>query len=373
MNNREECICSMALVQIPGVGAIGARKLVHALGSATDVFRRRTELLDLVPGVNKNLVEALQNQDVFAKAEQEWEFVEGNHLTCLTYWDEAYPSRLRECDDAPIVLFYKGNADLNRLRVINMVGTRHITSYGRDICEQFLRDLKQLCPDVLVVSGLAYGVDINAHRAAMQNGLSTVAVLAHGLDRIYPSMHRSDAVAMLQNGGLLTEYPSGTNPDKHNFVSRNRIVAGMCDATIVVESAVKGGSLITAEIAESYQRDCFAFPGRVGDPYSSGCNNLISTNRAALITSAQHFVDCMGWQVQETMSRPKPVQLSLFPELTDEEQLVARILEERGDLQINTLVVAADIPICRMNSLLFEMEMKGLVRALAGGIYHLVH
>ena len=373
MNNREECICSMALVQVPGVGSIGARKLVNALGSATDVFRRRLELPELLPGVNKHLVDALDNQQVFDKAEHEWEFVEKNRLACLTYWDEAYPSRLRECEDAPIVLFYKGNADLNQLKVINMVGTRRITPYGQDICEHFLRELKELCPDVLVVSGLAYGVDIHAHWAAMENGFPTVAVLAHGLDRIYPSVHRKEAVAMLQNGGLLTEYPSGTNPDKHNFVSRNRIVAGMCDATIVVESAAKGGSLITAEIAESYQRDCFAFPGRIGDPYSAGCNHLISSNRAALVTSAQHFVECMGWQTETRPKVPEAVQGSLFPELTEEEQTVVDILEQRGDLQINTLVVAADIPICRMNALLFELEMKGIVRAMAGGVYHLLH
>lgn len=372
MNKYDECISSMALVKVPGIGAVGAHRLVGALGSAADVFRRRLELPELVPGVSNRLVEALDNRQVFELAEKEWNFVEQNNISCLTYWDEAFPSRLRECEDAPVVLFYKGNVELNRLRVINLVGTRQITPYGQDICTRFLRELKELCPEVLVVSGLAYGVDIHAHREALANGLATVAVLAHGLDRIYPAVHRKDAVAIVNHGGLLTEYPSGTNPDKHNFVSRNRIVAGMCDATIVVESAEKGGSLITAELAESYQRDCFAFPGRVGDVYSSGCNQLIASNRAALLTSAEQFVSYMGWEDAASKKAPEVIQRSLFPDLTEEEQRVVNILEQRGDLQINTLVVAADIPVGRMNSLLFELEMKGVVRALAGGMYHLL-
>lgn len=373
MNNKtEECICSMALVQIPGIGAVGARKLVSALGSASDVFRYRTELPERVPGAGRQLVSALDNRDVFVRAERELEFVEKNHIRCLTYWDEDYPSRLRECADAPIVLFYKGNADLNRLKIINMVGTRHATPYGKDLCVRFLRELHDLCPDVLVVSGLAYGIDIHAHRAALACGLSTVAVLAHGLDRIYPVSHRKDAVNLLQQGGLLTEYPSGTVPDKYNFVSRNRIVAGMCDATVVVESALKGGSLITAEIAESYQRDCFAFPGRVDDVYSAGCNRLISTNRAALLTSAAQLVEAMGWEECSASVQPQAVQRSLFPDLTEDESRIVQILSKRGDQQINALVVEADIPVCRMSGILFELEMKGVVRALAGGIYHLL-
>lgn len=182
---------------------------------------------------------------------------------------------MRECDDAPLALFYRGNADLNTLHIINMVGTRHATPYGQDICTRFLADLSALCPNTLIVSGLAYGIDIHAHRAALQNHFKTIGVLAHGLDRIYPAEHRKTAVSMLEQGGLLTEFTSGTNPDRQNFVKRNRIVAGMSDATVVIESAAKGGALITAELAESYHRDCFAFPGRCNDEYSIGCNNLI--------------------------------------------------------------------------------------------------
>lgn len=189
---------------------------------------------------------------------------------------------MRECDDAPLALFYRGNADLNTLHIINIVGTRHATPYGQDICTRFLADLSVLCPNTLIVSGLAYGIDIHAHRAALQNHFKTIGVLAHGLDRIYPAEHRKTAVSMLEQGGLLTEFTSGTNPDRQNFVKRNRIVAGMSDATVVIESAAKGGALITAELAESYHRDCFAFPGRCNDEYSIGCNNLIRKTKQCL-------------------------------------------------------------------------------------------
>ena len=233
MSTDEERICSIALTQIPGVGHIGAKRLVDGMGSAADVFRYRTELPDRLPGVNQAVVAALDSPQALKRAEQEYEFVRDNRISCLTMADEGYPSRLRECDDAPVVLFFKGKADLNAFHIINMVGTRNATDYGKQICVSFLQDLQALCPDVLVVSGLAYGIDINAHRAALAVELPTVGVLAHGLDRIYPSLHRKTAIDMLRQGGLLTEFLSGTNPDKHNFISRNRIVAGISDATIV--------------------------------------------------------------------------------------------------------------------------------------------
>ena len=323
-----------------------------------------------MPGVNPGVVTALDCPAAFLRAEQEMEFVEKNRLSCLTLKDEAYPSRLRECEDAPIVLFFKGNTDFNRLHVIDMVGTRRATDYGKQFCADFLRDLAVLCPDVLVVSGLAYGIDIHAHQAALANHLPTVAVLAHGLDRIYPAVHRRTAAEMLTQGGLLTEFMSGTNPDRQNFVKRNRIVAGLSDATLVVESGPKGGSLITAEIAESYQRDCFAFPGRVGDTYSTGCNVLIQKNRAALIQSAEDVVKAMNWD--HTPVVPQVVQRQLFPELTPEEEQVVTHLKKHPDgIQVNTLVVETNIAINRMTSLLFNLEMKGVVRALAGGVYKL--
>ena len=369
----EEQIYSIALTMVPGIGHIGAKHLIDGMGNAVDVFRLRKEISERIPEVSQRVIEALDCPQAVLRAEQEYEFIRKNRISCLSFHDEAYPSRLRECEDAPVVLFFKGNADLNSLHILNMVGTRNATDYGTQICASFLRDLKALCPDVLVVSGLAYGIDIHAHREALANELPTVGVLAHGLDRIYPHVHRKTAVDMLEKGGLLTEFLSGTNPDRHNFISRNRIVAGMCDATIVIESAEKGGSLITAELAEGYHRDCFAFPGRMSDEYSKGCNRLIRDNKASLLLSAEDFVQAMGWNMQTTLSEKVSVQRSLFIELSEEEQKIVAILEKLGNLQINSLVVEADIPVNKMTALLFELEMKGVIRVLAGGMYQLLN
>ncbi len=372
-SSEEEQMYSIALTMVPGIGHIGAKHLIDGMGNAVDVFRLRKEIPERIPEVSQRVIEALDCPQAVLRAEQEYEFIRKNRISCLSFHDEAYPSRLRECEDAPVVLFFKGNADLNSLHILNMVGTRNATDYGTQICASFLRDLKALCSDVLVVSGLAYGIDIHAHREALANELPTVGVLAHGLDRIYPHVHRKTAVDMLEKGGLLTEFLSGTNPDRHNFISRNRIVAGMCDATIVIESAEKGGSLITAELAEGYHRDCFAFPGRMSDEYSKGCNRLIRDNKASLLLSAEDFVQAMGWNMQTTLSEKVSVQRSLFIELSEEEQKIVAILEKLGNLQINSLVVEADIPVNKMTALLFELEMKGVIRVLAGGMYQLLN
>ena len=368
---RDEQIYSLALTRIPGLGLIGANNLVKSLGSAASVFQHRRDLPELVSGATDKLVAALDNADAFRRAEQELLFAEKNQIQCIAFHDERYPSRLRECEDAPLALFYRGNATLNALKVVSVVGTRHATFYGQELCNAFVRDLAASCPDVLVVSGLAYGIDIHAHRAALQHGLPTVGVLAHGLDRIYPATHRKTAIAMMDQGGLLTEFMSGTNPDRQNFVKRNRIVAGMSDATIVVESAIKGGALITAELAESYYRDCFAFPGRTTDTYSIGCNELIRNNRASLILSAEEFLNAMGWS---HVPKQANIQRQLFPDLSEEENAVMQLLQQSEDgMHINALVVALNCPINRMSALLFEMEMKGVVRALAGGVYQVIH
>ena len=372
-SSEEEQIYSIALTMVPGIGHIGAKHLIDGMGNAVDVFRLRKEIPERIPEVSQRVIEALDCPQAVLRAEQEYEFIRKNRISCLSFHDEAYPSRLRECEDAPVVLFFKGNADLNSLHILNMVGTRNATDYGTQICASFLRDLKALCSDVLVVSGLAYGIDIHAHREALANELPTVGVLAHGLDRIYPHVHRKTAVDMLEKGGLLTEFLSGTNPDRHNFISRNRIVAGMCDATIVIESAEKGGSLITAELTEGYHRDCFAFPGRMSDEYSKGCNRLIRDNKASLLLSAEDFVQAMGWNMQTTLSEKVSVQRSLFIELSEEEQKIVAILEKLGNLQINSLVVEADIPVNKMTALLFELEMKGVIRVLTGGMYQLLN
>ena len=371
--NNEECMYSIALTQVPGIGVVWARNLLSAAGSAKDVFQRRKELPGLMPGITQRVIDSLDYPEAIARAEREFEFLQKNDIRCLTISDEAYPSRLRECDDAPVVLFFKGNTDLNTTRIISMVGTRNATDYGKHLCNQFLKDLKELCPNVLIISGLAYGIDIHAHRAALDSDFPTIGVLAHGLDRIYPHVHRKTAVEMLSRGGLLTEFLTETNPDRYNFVSRNRIVAGMSDATIVVESASKGGSLITADIANGYHRDCFAFPGRSLDTFSQGCNQLIRDNKAALIQSAGDFVQIMGWEGGKSSSaKTKVVQRILFPDLSDEEQCITSMLEKKGELHINNLVVETNIPIHKMNALLFELEMKGVIKVLAGGMYKLL-
>ncbi|WP_294588983.1 DNA-processing protein DprA [uncultured Phocaeicola sp.] len=369
----EETLYTLALTHIPGLGLIGAHHLLHATGNATILFTQTNSLPDLLPGITPRILEALKTHgdEALRWAETELAFVEKNQITCLCLQDESYPSRLRECDDAPIVLFYRGTANLNSMHIINLVGTRNATEYGKEICRNFIHDLKQLLPDILIVSGLAYGIDIQAHRSALEYGFDTVGVLAHGIDRIYPATHRQTAVQMLQQGGLLTEFPTGTNPDKQNFVKRNRIIAGISDATIVVESAEKGGALITADIAESYHRDCFAFPGRIDAPYSAGCNQLIQNNRAALLQNATDLVKAMNWDLQATA--PEAIQRQLFPDLSEEESNICQLLGKHPKgLQINTLVVESNIPINRITSILFELEMKGMIRTLAGGMYRLL-
>ena len=368
MDNRE-LLSLIALQHIPGVGSITAKRLLEGVGSATQIFERRTELSAIIPNVQPALIKALDCPSAHQRAERELEFIEKHHITCIGYHDEEYPYRLRECDDAPALLFYRGNTTLNSRRIVSIVGTRKCTEYGRDLCESFVCDLATRCPDVLIVSGLAYGIDVCAHRASIKYGLPTVGVLAHGLDRIYPSAHRNIAAQMVDCGGLLTEYVSHTEPERSNFLQRNRIVAGMADATVIVESAAKGGALVTANIANSYGRECFAFPGRTSDSSSAGCLRLIRNHQAALITSADDFIEAMMWAAPQSN---RVVQRSLFPELNEEESRVVILLEQHTDgLPINALSLQAELPVHRLSAILFELELRGIVRPLAGSMYKL--
>lgn len=352
-----------------------AVQLYRVAGSATAVMDNRRNLRDVLPACPQKVVDTLADvSEARRKAEAEIEYASRNGVKTLCLGGDDYPQRLSNCPDAPLVLFYKGTAALNRSRVINMVGTRRCTAYGQDCVRSFVRRLAELCPGTLVVSGLAYGIDICAHREALAAGLDTVAVLAHGLDNLYPPRHRDTATQMLTQGGLLTEHFTHTNADKLNFLRRNRIVAGMADATIVVESASHGGALVTARIAGSYSRDVFAFPGRVGDECSEGCNNLIRDNKAALVTSADDFVKAMGWTADAEMehARRQGIERTLFPELTAEEQAAADTLAKDNDLQINTLSARTGTPIGRLTAVMFSLEMKGVVKLMAGGVYHLI-
>lgn len=373
--NTQEIVSSIALTKLNGLSLLNARTLLDSLGSASEVFAHRKDIVGVIPDASKRLVAAFDHTDEALRlAEEEMKFVEQKRLRVLTLNDVDYPQRLRECEDAPLVLYYCGSANLNSQRVISIVGTRKCSEYGREVCNNFIADLKRYYPDTLIVSGLAYGIDVCAHRAALDNGMSTIGVLAHGLDTIYPSMHRQIAADMVhRQGGLLTEYGVHTTPEKGNFVRRNRIVAGMCDACIVVESSERGGSLITAELAMEYNRDVFAFPGRVYDEYSRGCNNLIRRQQATLLTCAADLLDAMGWDNPlKKDSKRKVVQQELFPDLTDEERALVNTLKDVDDKHINQIAIEANIPYSRASMILFDLEMKGLVKALGGARYRLI-
>ena len=373
--DQQEILYSIALTRINYFKLTGLLQLYRKLGSATSVIEHRNDISDIIPDASPRLINALKNIDEpLKRAEVELKYDSEHNIQALALNDDRYPQRLKNVDDAPIVLFYKGNANLNAQRVINIVGTRQCTVYGQDLIRKFVAELKDLCPNTLIVSGLAYGVDINAHRFALQNGFETIGVLAHGLDTLYPSAHRQTANEMIHQGGLLTEFLTMTNADKINFVRRNRIVAGMSDACILVESAAKGGGLITTEISQSYGRDVFAFPGRVDAEYSQGCNNLIRDNGAGLISNAADFVRAMNWQddMHRQQALSDGIERNLFPDLSPEEQTVVCLLQQTNDLQLNILSVRTGFPIGKLTSLLFQLEMKGVVKPLAGGMYHLL-
>ena len=368
VTSEKVAMLALSRVQVSQLALI--RELIETVGSAKELLENAANIGDIVPEASPRLRQLLCDSSLIELAEKEMEFIETKDIKLICFGDKAYPHRLTECADAPLVLHSLGNANLNARRIVSIVGTRHASEYGKALCENFVTNLARFAPDTLIVSGLAYGIDVCAHRAALKAGLPTVGVLAHGLDRIYPGAHRATAKQMLENGGLLTEFMSGTESLKPFFVQRNRIVAGLADATVVVESASKGGSLITASLALGYDRDCFAFPGRVNDQYSQGCNELVSRNRAALITSAYDFVEAMNWEVTTTKKSGEDLQTELFPDLSPDESAVMNALRENCDgLQVNQMVVLLNIPINRLLPLLFEMEMKGLVKAVAGGCY----
>lgn len=372
----KETLSALILSRLSYFTIPAMRQLLKAAGSFEAVVENRNNIRDIAPDCPQRIVKALGNIGTIAeRAEQEAEFAASHGIQILALGNERYPQRLMECDDAPLVLFYKGTANLNQRRVINIVGTRHATVYADDCIRTLIEDLKQQCPELLIVSGLAYGVDIMAHRHSLDNGIPTVGVLAHGLDTIYPSAHRETAVRMVDNGGLLTEHFTHTNADKVNFVRRNRIVAGMSDATILVESAAKGGGLITCRMARDYNRDVFAFPGRVGDKCSEGCNNLIRDQRASLITGADDLVKAMMWEADQQLAtaQKQGIERNLFPEVDGDQKKIVDALAANNDQQLNILAQKLQMPISRVSVSLFELEMKGMVKALAGSVYHLIN
>lgn len=365
----DDVFYSIALSSIKGIGPVIARRLLEEYGSATAIFREKPEILQQIPRYGDELSRGCRSCQVLDPAEREMDFIRKHDIRPLLIGDPDYPERLRDCVDAPILLFYKGTADLNASHIVAMVGTRNSTPYGRDLIEQFTHDLSQQLPDTLIVSGLAYGIDVTSHRCALQNGLETVGVVAHGLDRLYPDAHKQVAREMLSQGGLLTEYLSGTNPDKGNFVARNRIIAGMADATVVVETADKGGSVITANIANTYGRDVFAFPGRVSDQRSRGCNRLIRQNKAALITNADDFMELMNW-LPDSAAHPAR-QLPLLFALSEEEQEIFDLLNRYGEMQLNRIAIETEKPVSVLTGLLMDLELRNIVRSFPGAVYRL--
>lgn len=366
----DKTLYQIALTKIKGVGISLARALMQTVGDEEAIFKESRKSLEKIPRISPQLVNEIRSSSVMLEAEEELSFINKSNIKPYFFTDSYYPQRLTQCIDAPILLYDKGNTDYNSEKVISIVGTRNATSHGRDFCESLIADIAKSFPDILIVSGLAYGIDICAHRAALSNNLSTVAVLAHGLDRIYPHVHRKTAVEMLEKGALLTEFPSKTNPDKFNFVRRNRIVAGMADAVIVVESGSRGGSLITADIANSYFREVFAVPGRVTDRESEGCNRLIATNKAILLSDTKALYEQMGWSLTDKST--KPIQRELFLDLTEDEEQIFSALQSGEPKQVNEIAIELDTPVTDLFFTLLELEMKNIVKALPGGMYKLM-
>lgn len=368
-SSSDKRLYQIALTMIPGVGDITARNILQAMGDEEVIFKAGKKDLLHKTNLSPKHIDEILNPLVLEKAAKELEFADKNNLRLYFVGDKDYPDRLRECADAPVLFYFKGDIDFNAEKIISIVGTRKSTSYGNSFCDKFLQDISTTIPNTLIVSGLAYGIDIQAHRAALKYNLPTVGVLAHGLDIIYPSVHSQTAAEMMHHGGVLSEFRSKTEPDRFNFVRRNRIVAGMCDAVIVVESDEKGGSLITAEIANSYCKDVFALPGKMTDKYSRGCNKLIASHRADLFQSAEYFLQQMGWDEQS--KKKKPRQQQLFVILSDDEQAIVDKLSSQDPLHIDQLARDLNLPAYQLFTLLLDMEMKGLIKNMPGNMYAL--
>lgn len=360
----QELFYLLALLKVDGVGDIMGKKLLHSFGNAESIFKAKNSQLAAVDGIGSVLLKNLKDKSVFDKAEKELSFIKNNNIQTSFFQNESYPERLKHCLDGPILIFTAGKLDLKNRKIISIVGTRQITSYGTEFCRKLIEDLAPLDP--VIVSGFAYGVDIVAHQAAIDHNLQTIGVLAHGLNQIYPKSHKKYMAKMEENGGFITEFWSDSNPDKEKFVRRNRIVAGMSEATIVIESADKGGSLITANMANEYNRDVFAVPGRVTDKYSQGCNNLIKTQKASVLTNVADLIYMLNWDIKE---KPKPIQKLLFVDLEPEEQKVYDFLQVNGKELLDIIAIQCDFPIFKMSGILLNMELKGLIRPLPGKLF----
>lgn len=365
-----ELVYQIGLTLIEGVGDVNAKALLAYCGSASEVFKQKKGHLQKIPGIGECVARSIVNsKDVLNRAEEELTFIEKYTITPLFFSDEAYPQRLKYCSDSPVLLYYKGGANLNSEKVIAVVGTSKPSAYGKEKTEELLNELTET--GALIVSGLAYGVDVLAHKTALENDLETVGVLAHGLDRIYPQIHDRIAKRMMKHGGLLTDFMSGTNPDAVNFPKRNRIVAGLCDALVVVESKRTGGSLITATIANSYNKDVFAYPGRAGDTLAEGCNGLIKRNRAVLIENAADLLDAMQWMPEKKKAN-KSKQVPLMLNLSDDEKLIMQIFDRKKQIHIDEICQAIEQPVSKVSATLLNLEFSNLVKSKPGKMYEMI-
>jgi DNA processing protein len=363
---KEELIYRLALTMIPELGSVKARLLTEHFGDATSVFSAKKKELSCIEGVGELCARRLKEWNNFHEAEEEITFAEKHQLQILFITDKNYPQRLLHCYDPPTVLFYRGNAHLNHSRIISIIGTRNHTDYGKQVTEQLITDLAS--QNILVVSGLAFGIDAIAHKASIQHQIPTIGVLAHGMDTLYPLQHKFLAKEMLSQGGLLTEFRQNTKPDKHNFPKRNRIVAGMADATIVIETAVKGGSMITAELACNYNRDLFAVPGKITDSRSSGCLKLIRQNKATLLTDAEQLIETMGWEEKKKISKK---QKELFIELSVEEKIIINLLKETEALSVDVLYIKSGLSSSTVAAVILNLELQNVICSLPGKMYRL--
>lgn len=367
--SEDERMALLALHFVPGLGNFTIRQLVSYCGSAAQVFKTPKGKLVKIPGIGSRTADAVRNGKPFEQAEKEWQKAMAAHVKLVFYSDKDYPSRLKDIPDAPSLLYMRGNINLENPRVVGIVGTRKASPYGKNLVDQLMEGL--VPHQSLIVSGLAYGIDIHAHKAALRQGLPTVAVMGSGMDVVYPAAHRETARKMETNGGLITESPFGTPPDAHNFPQRNRIIAGLCDALVVVEAAATGGALITADLANSYNRDVFAFPGNIGLTTSEGCNNLIKSNRAHLITSIRDLEYIMNWTTEEGKQQKKTVMRS-SDELGEAERKVIEVLRSKSPIQLDELSWRTGIPVNKLAGIMLSLEFAAWVRALPGKQYALV-
>lgn len=358
----------IALTLIPGVGPVNAKSLLGYCGSAEAIFKTKKRELLKIPGIGEAAAEAIIKKTPFERVDEEITYLEKSGVRCITFTDDDYPKRLKHIHDAPLVLFYSGNGNLNSAKTLGIVGTRNATEYGRHICEQLIEDLKE--EQIVFISGLAYGIDIAAHKACVKRDVPNIGVLAHGLDMVYPYAHKDTAKKMIINGGLLTEHMSKTLPDKQNFPKRNRIVAGMVDGLIVVETAENGGAVITAMLANAYNKDVMAFPGNITSPVSKGCNALIKTNRAAIVENAKDVLDVMCWSKAD--EKKQAVQTTMFNELNDEEQLLYNIIKSSPEIGIDEITNQSALTPGTIAGVLLNLEFYSLITNLPGKRYKLL-